>query len=121
MTQREKETVQQSDIWPLYENTLVTRDSFLKYLFQVVLPNINKTSMQAVLDYLYTKQLSSSQELDTLELIALANRFCLPHLVALAGKNLLPCPMQCLLQWLKRVLMVLEHTRFFSSVRENKC
>ncbi|XP_050754796.1 rho-related BTB domain-containing protein 1 isoform X2 [Gymnogyps californianus] len=51
---------------------------------EVVLPNINKTSMQAVLDYLYTKQLSSSQELDTLELIALANRFCLPHLVALA-------------------------------------
>lgn len=43
--------------------------------------------MQTVLDYLYTKQLSSSQELDTLELIALANRFCLPHLVALAGKG----------------------------------
>ncbi|XP_044276327.1 rho-related BTB domain-containing protein 1 [Varanus komodoensis] len=51
---------------------------------EVVLPNINKASMQAVLDYLYTKQLSPSQELDTLELIALANRFCLPHLVALA-------------------------------------
>uniref|UniRef100_A0A670IU03 Rho-related BTB domain-containing protein 1 n=3 Tax=Podarcis muralis TaxID=64176 RepID=A0A670IU03_PODMU len=54
---------------------------------EVVLPNINKTSMQAVLDYLYTKQLSSSQELDTLELIALANRFCLPHLVALAEQH----------------------------------
>ncbi|NWS46434.1 RHBT1 protein, partial [Probosciger aterrimus] len=54
---------------------------------EVLLPNINKTSMQAVLDYLYTKQLSSSQELDTLELIALANRFCLPHLVALAEQH----------------------------------
>uniref|UniRef100_A0A8U7MVJ2 Rho related BTB domain containing 1 n=1 Tax=Corvus moneduloides TaxID=1196302 RepID=A0A8U7MVJ2_CORMO len=54
---------------------------------EVVLPNINKTSMQAVLDYLYTKQLSSSQELDTLELIALANRFCLPHLIALAEQH----------------------------------
>ncbi|XP_050814275.1 rho-related BTB domain-containing protein 1 isoform X2 [Gopherus flavomarginatus] len=54
---------------------------------EVVLPNINKTSMQAVLDYLYTKQLSSSQELDMLELIALANRFCLPHLVALAEQH----------------------------------
>ncbi|KAG6937236.1 Rho related BTB domain containing 1 [Chelydra serpentina] len=54
---------------------------------EVVLPNINKTSMQAVLDYLYTKQLSSSQELDMLELIALANRFCLPHLVALAEQD----------------------------------
>lgn len=61
---------------------------FFSRLFQVVLPNINKTSMQAVLDYLYTKQLSSTQELDILELIALANRFCLPHLVALAGKDL---------------------------------
>lgn len=49
--------------------------------------------MQAVLDYLYTKQLSATQELDTLDLIALANRFCLPHLVALAGKNL--WPLQC--------------------------
>ncbi|XP_030309232.1 rho-related BTB domain-containing protein 1 isoform X4 [Calypte anna] len=54
---------------------------------EVVLPNINKTSMQAVLDYLYTKQLTTSQELDTLELIALANRFCLPHLVALAEQH----------------------------------
>ncbi|NWI99144.1 RHBT1 protein, partial [Crypturellus undulatus] len=54
---------------------------------EVVLPNINTTSMQAVLDYLYTKQLSSSQDLDTLELIALANRFCLPHLVALAEQH----------------------------------
>lgn len=43
-------------------------------------------SMQAVLDYLYTKQLSPNLDLDPLELIALANRFCLPHLVALAGK-----------------------------------
>ncbi|XP_019352242.1 rho-related BTB domain-containing protein 1 isoform X3 [Alligator mississippiensis] len=54
---------------------------------EVLLLTINKTSMQAVLDYLYTKQLSSSQELDTLELIALANRFCLPHLVALAEQH----------------------------------
>ncbi|XP_047925382.1 rho-related BTB domain-containing protein 1 isoform X2 [Anser cygnoides] len=62
--------------------------SFIESLnSEVVLPNINKTSMQAVLDYLYTKQLSSSQELDTLELIALANRFCLPHLVALAEQH----------------------------------
>ncbi|XP_060097077.1 rho-related BTB domain-containing protein 1 [Heteronotia binoei] len=54
---------------------------------EVLLPNINKTSMQTVLDYLYTKQLFSSLELDTLELIALANRFCLPHLVALAEQH----------------------------------
>lgn len=42
--------------------------------------------MQAVLEYLYTKQLSPNLDLDPLELIALANRFCLPHLVALVGK-----------------------------------
>ncbi|KAM9061767.1 rho-related BTB domain-containing protein 1 [Sarcophilus harrisii] len=54
---------------------------------EVALPSINKLSMQAVLDYLYTKQLSSCLDLDTLELIALANRFCLPHLVALAEQH----------------------------------
>ncbi|XP_004645939.1 rho-related BTB domain-containing protein 1 isoform X2 [Octodon degus] len=54
---------------------------------EVHLPNINKTSMQAVLDYLYTKQLSPNLDLDPLELIALANRFCLPHLVALAEQH----------------------------------
>lgn len=43
-------------------------------------------SMQAVLEYLYSKQLSPALDLDPLELIALANRFCLPHLVALVGK-----------------------------------
>lgn len=54
---------------------------------EVCLPNINKMSMQAVLDYLYTKQLSPNLDLDPLELIALANRFCLPHLVALAEQH----------------------------------
>ncbi|XP_013922297.1 PREDICTED: rho-related BTB domain-containing protein 1 [Thamnophis sirtalis] len=54
---------------------------------EVVLPSITKTSMQAVLDYLYTKQLSCSQDLDPLELIALTNRFCLPHLAALAEQH----------------------------------
>ncbi|XP_023610375.1 rho-related BTB domain-containing protein 1 isoform X2 [Myotis lucifugus] len=54
---------------------------------EVYLPNINKMSMQAVLDYLYTKQLSPNLDLDPLELIALANRFCLPHLVALAARS----------------------------------
>ncbi|TRZ18946.1 hypothetical protein HGM15179_008166 [Zosterops borbonicus] len=65
----------------------LAKDLTLEHRLPVVLPNINKTSMQAVLDYLYTKQLSSSQELDTLELIALANRFCLPHLIALAEQH----------------------------------
>ncbi|XP_007441196.1 rho-related BTB domain-containing protein 1 isoform X2 [Python bivittatus] len=54
---------------------------------EVALPNINKTAMQAVLDYLYAKQLSASQDLDPLELIALANRLCLSHLAALAEQH----------------------------------
>ncbi|XP_055454895.1 rho-related BTB domain-containing protein 1 [Psammomys obesus] len=54
---------------------------------EVHLPNINKMSMQAVLEYLYTKQLSPNLDLDPLELIALANRFCLPHLVALVEQH----------------------------------
>ncbi|XP_005360208.1 rho-related BTB domain-containing protein 1 [Microtus ochrogaster] len=54
---------------------------------EVHLPSINKTSMQAVLEYLYTKQLSPNLDLDPLELIALANRFCLPHLVALVEQH----------------------------------
>ncbi|XP_006889093.1 PREDICTED: rho-related BTB domain-containing protein 1 [Elephantulus edwardii] len=54
---------------------------------EVYLPSINKMSMQAVLDYLYTKQLSPNLDLDPLELIALANRLCLPHLVALAEQH----------------------------------
>lgn len=54
---------------------------------EVHLPSINKMSMQAMLEYLYTKQLSSSLDLDPLELIALANRFCLPHLVALVEQH----------------------------------
>ncbi|XP_029465610.1 rho-related BTB domain-containing protein 1 isoform X2 [Rhinatrema bivittatum] len=50
---------------------------------EVVLPNVSKSTMQAVLDYLYTRQLLPKLDMDPLELIALANRICLPHLVAL--------------------------------------
>lgn len=62
--------------------------SFVESTNSVVhLPNINKMSMQAVLEYLYTKQLSPNLDLDPLELIALANRFCLTHLVALVEQH----------------------------------
>lgn len=42
--------------------------------------------MQAVLEYLYTNQLSPMADLDPMELIALANRLCLPRLIALTGE-----------------------------------
>lgn len=41
--------------------------------------------MRAVLEYLYTGTFTSSPDLDDMKLIILANRLCLPHLVALTG------------------------------------
>ncbi|NXA56543.1 RHBT2 protein, partial [Nothocercus julius] len=52
-------------------------------LSQVALPHTSKSCMRAVLEYLYTGQFSSSADLDDMKLIILANRLCLPHLVAL--------------------------------------
>ncbi|XP_072122609.1 rho-related BTB domain-containing protein 2-like isoform X3 [Mobula birostris] len=50
---------------------------------EVYFPNTSKSCMRAVLEYLYTGQFCSSLDLDSMELIVLANRLCLPHLVAL--------------------------------------
>ncbi|NXI26244.1 RHBT2 protein, partial [Sterrhoptilus dennistouni] len=53
---------------------------------EVALPHTSKSCMRAVLEYLYTGQFSSSPDLDDMKLIILANRLCLPHLVALTGE-----------------------------------
>lgn len=45
--------------------------------------------MRAVLEYLYTGRFCSRPDLDAMELIVLANRLCLPHLVALTGGTLI--------------------------------
>ncbi|XP_043938900.1 rho-related BTB domain-containing protein 2 isoform X5 [Protopterus annectens] len=50
---------------------------------EVSFPNTSRSAMRAVLEYLYTGQFCSNVDLDCLELIVLANRLCLPHLVAL--------------------------------------
>uniref|UniRef100_A0A9J8BQR0 Rho related BTB domain containing 2b n=1 Tax=Cyprinus carpio carpio TaxID=630221 RepID=A0A9J8BQR0_CYPCA len=50
---------------------------------EVLFPNTTRSSMQAVLEYLYTGRFCSRPDLDAMELIILANRLCLPHLVAL--------------------------------------
>ncbi|XP_051540432.1 rho-related BTB domain-containing protein 2-like isoform X2 [Myxocyprinus asiaticus] len=50
---------------------------------EVLFPNTTCSSMQAVLEYLYTGRFCSRPDLDAMELIILANRLCLPHLVAL--------------------------------------
>ena len=50
---------------------------------EVVFPYTSKSCMRAVLEYLYTGMFTSSPDLDDMKLIVLANRLCLPHLVAL--------------------------------------
>ncbi|KAF6096680.1 Rho related BTB domain containing 2 [Phyllostomus discolor] len=50
---------------------------------EVVFPHTSKSCMRAVLEYLYTGMFTSSPDLDDMKLIILANRLCLPHLVAL--------------------------------------
>ncbi|KTF98441.1 hypothetical protein cypCar_00002113 [Cyprinus carpio] len=61
---------------------------------EVSFPNTSRVCMQAVLEYLYTNQLSPMADLDPMELIALANRLCLPRLIALtasASGSVLAC------------------------------
>ena len=55
---------------------------------QVLFPNTTRSCMRAVLEYLYTGRFCSRADLDAMELIVLANRLCLPHLVALTGRNI---------------------------------
>ncbi|XP_038141697.1 rho-related BTB domain-containing protein 2-like isoform X1 [Cyprinodon tularosa] len=50
---------------------------------EVLLPNTTRSCMRAVLEYLYMGRFCSRSDLDAMELIVLANRLCLPHLVAL--------------------------------------
>lgn len=50
---------------------------------EVYFPTTSKACMQAILEYLYTSQFSFNSQLDPIELIALANRLCLPRFVAL--------------------------------------
>ncbi|XP_012694691.1 rho-related BTB domain-containing protein 1 isoform X1 [Clupea harengus] len=50
---------------------------------EVSTPSTSRACMQAVLEYLYTNQISPMVDLDPMELIALANRLCLPRLIAL--------------------------------------
>ncbi|XP_043966925.1 rho-related BTB domain-containing protein 2 [Gambusia affinis] len=50
---------------------------------KVLLPNTTRSCMRAVLEYLYMGRFCSRSDLDAMELIVLANRLCLPHLVAL--------------------------------------
>ncbi|MGH0173655.1 UNVERIFIED_CONTAM: hypothetical protein FKN15_066101 [Acipenser sinensis] len=54
---------------------------------KVSIPNTNCACMRAVLEYLYTGQLTPTPDLDPMELVMLANRLCLPRLVALTEQH----------------------------------
>ncbi|XP_031426319.1 rho related BTB domain containing 4 isoform X1 [Clupea harengus] len=64
------------------------RGSFMEsYVEEVAIPNTDVACMRAVLEYLYCGLLTPSPDLEPLELIVLANRLCLPRLVALTEQH----------------------------------
>lgn len=54
-------------------------------VFQVPIPNTSTACMHGVLEFLYCGLLTPCPGLEPMELIVLANRLCLPRLVALTG------------------------------------
>lgn len=74
-------------IWPVVDNTFDVFNFLSVYLFlQVPIPNTSTACMRAVLEYLYCGLLTPCPELEPIDLIILANRLCLPRLVALTGR-----------------------------------
>ncbi|KAL4617457.1 rho-related BTB domain-containing protein 1-like isoform X1 [Arapaima gigas] len=64
------------------------RGSFMEsYNKEVSIPNTSSACMRAVLEYLYCGLLTPGPNLQPMELIALANRLCLPRLVALTEQH----------------------------------
>lgn len=55
---------------------------------QVSIPNTSTACMRGVLEFLYCGLLTPCPGLEPMELIVLANRLCLPRLVALTGEEL---------------------------------
>lgn len=58
-------------------------------ILQVSIPNTSTACMRGVLEFLYCGLLTPCPGLEPMELIVLANRLCLPRLVALTGKHCL--------------------------------
>ncbi|KAJ8391671.1 hypothetical protein AAFF_G00086210 [Aldrovandia affinis] len=72
------------------------RGSFMEsYVEEVPIPDTSSACMRAVLEYLYCGLLTPCPELQPMELIVLANRLCLPRLVALTEQH----TVEELLQW----------------------
>ncbi|KAF5906677.1 rho-related BTB domain-containing protein 2-like isoform X2, partial [Clarias magur] len=72
------------------------RGSFMEsYIEEVSIPNTSTACMRAVLEYLYCGLLTPCPDLEPIDLIILANRLCLPRLVALTEQH----AVDGLLQW----------------------
>ncbi|KAK7933730.1 hypothetical protein WMY93_004626 [Mugilogobius chulae] len=64
------------------------RGSFMEsYTDEVSIPNTSAACMRGVLEFLYSGLLTPSPGLEPMELIVLANRLCLPRLVALTEQH----------------------------------
>ncbi|CAL8346750.1 unnamed protein product [Lota lota] len=64
------------------------RGSFMEsYIEEVSIPDTSSACMHGVLEYLYCGQLTPSPGLEPIDLIVLANRLCLPRLVALTEQH----------------------------------
>ncbi|KAJ4942183.1 hypothetical protein JOQ06_012049 [Pogonophryne albipinna] len=64
------------------------RGSFMEsYIEEVSIPNTSEACMRGVLEFLYCSLLTPSPGLEPMELIILANRLCLPRLVALTEQH----------------------------------
>lgn len=64
------------------------RGSFMEsYIEEVSIPNTSCACMRAVLEFLYCGVLTPCPELEPMDLIILANRLCLPRLVALTEQH----------------------------------
>ena len=57
-------------------------------LFQIQFPGVTRDTFLALLHYLYTGQRPLLVNVDCVELIELANRLCLPRLLALTERHL---------------------------------
>uniref|UniRef100_A0A8C6TWS7 Rho-related BTB domain-containing protein 1 n=1 Tax=Neogobius melanostomus TaxID=47308 RepID=A0A8C6TWS7_9GOBI len=64
------------------------RGSFMEsYIDEVPIPNTSTACMRGVLEFLYCGLLTPSPGLEPMELIVLANRLCLPRLIALTEQH----------------------------------
>uniref|UniRef100_H3AJ41 Rho related BTB domain containing 4 n=1 Tax=Latimeria chalumnae TaxID=7897 RepID=H3AJ41_LATCH len=82
---------------------------------QVYFPNTSRCCMDVVLEYLYTGQFMPSASLDTVDLLVLANRLCLPRLVALAEQHAVDELLRAHIQGIDidgQVLLYLEMAQF---------